>query len=96
MNIHTINEIGIKQIAEQLKSACKPSVFNGWLEDNLIESRRSQEMLSAWATELEGTLNSGNGDEIEISQHLTNSGHVEWLAVTDEGIDVESIKEGAE
>ena len=92
MNNHTINEIGIKQIAEQLKSACKPSVFDGWLEDDLIESRRSQEMLSAWATELEDTLNSGNGDEIEICQHLTNSGHVEWIAVTDEGIDVESTE----
>jgi len=89
MKNHTINTNGIQQIAEQLKAQCKPNVFDGWLEDDLIGSRRSQEMLSSWATELEDVLNSGNGDEIEISQHDTISGHIELLSVTDEGIDIE-------
>jgi len=89
MKKHIINEIGMQQIVDQLKSQCKPSVFDGWLEDDLIGSRRSKEMLSSWATELEDMLNSGNGDEIEISQHDTISGHIEFLSVTDEGIDIE-------
>lgn len=87
MKIYTINENGMQQIVEQLKSKCKPSVFDGWLDDDLIESRRTQEMLSAWATELEDTLNSGDGEEIEISRHDTISGHTEHLSVTDAGID---------
>ena len=87
MKKHIINEIGMQQIVDQLKSQCKPSVFDGWLEDDLIGSRRSKEMLSSWATELEDVLNSGNGDEIEISQHDTISGHTEHLSVTDAGID---------
>jgi hypothetical protein len=90
MKSHTINDIGMKQIAEQLKAKCKPSVFDGWLDDDLIDSRRSQEMLSAWAAELEDVLDSGNGDFVEISQHDTRSGHTEHLSVTDDGI---SIKE---
>ena len=73
----------------ELVLQCKPSVFDGWLDDDLIDSRRSQEMLSAWASDLEDVLDSGNGDEIEISQHDTISGHIEFLSVTDEGIDVE-------
>ena len=87
MKKHTINEIGMQQIVDQLKSQCKPSVFDGWLEDDLIGSRRSKEMLSSWATEIEDMLNSGNGNEIEISQHDTISGHTEHLSVTDAGID---------
>jgi len=87
MKMYTINENGMQQIVEQLKSKCKPSVFDGWLDDDLVESRRTQEMLSAWATELEDTLNSGDGEEIEISRHDTISGHTEHLSVTDAGID---------
>jgi len=71
MKKHIINEIGMQQIVDQLKAQCKPNVFDGWLDDDLIGSRRSQEMLSSWATELEDVLNSGNDDEIEISQHDT-------------------------
>ena len=89
MKTHTINENGMQQIVDQLKSQCKPIVFDGWLDDDLIDSRRSQEMLSAWASELEDVLDSNNGDEIEISHNDTISGHIEFLSVTDEGIDVE-------
>ena len=90
---HTINEIGMQEIVETLRSSCKPSVFDGWLDDDLISSRRSQEMLCAWATELEDVLDSGiYGDEIEISSHKTISGHIGYLSVTDEGIDVEEVE----
>ena len=95
MKSHTINQNGMRQIAEQLKSKCKPSVFDGWLDADLIDSRRSQEMLSAWAADLEDVLDNGNGEagwatSVEISQHDTRSGHTEHLSVTDDGI---SIKE---
>lgn len=91
MKTHIINDIGMKQIAEQLRSKCKPSVFDGWLDADLIESRRSQEILSEWAAELEDVLNSGNGDEIEISQHDTKSGHTEHLSVSEVGINIEEV-----
>ena len=90
---HTVNKLGLEMIRQQLLSRCKPSVVNGWLDDDLISSRRSQEMLCAWATELEDVLDSGiYGDEIEISSHKTISGHIEYLSVTDEGIDVEEVE----
>jgi hypothetical protein len=90
MKTHTINTNGIQQIVEQLKAKCKPSVFNGWLDDDLIDSRESKEMLSSWASDLEAVLDQENGDEIEISEHHTISGHTEFLSVTDEGIDIEN------
>ena len=90
MKTHTINKNGMQQIVDQLKAKCKPSVFNGWLDDDLIDSRESKEMLSAWASDLEETLDSENGDEIEISEHQTISGHTEFIYVTDEGIDIEN------
>ena len=90
MKTHTINKNGMQQIVEQLKAKCKPSVFNGWLDDDLIDSRESKEMLGAWASDLEETLDSENGDEIEISEHQTISGHTEFIYVTDEGIDIEN------
>jgi hypothetical protein len=89
----------MKQIAEQLQSKCKPSVFDGWLDADLIDSRRSQEMVSAWAAELEDALNSGDGEEsvfsstvhVEISQHDTKSGHTEYLSVSEDGINVNEM-----
>ena len=42
MKTHTINKNGMQQIVDQLKSQCKPSVFDGWLEDDLIGSPRHQ------------------------------------------------------
>ena len=90
MKTHTINTNGIQQIVDQLKAKCKPSVFDGWLDDDLVDSRRSQEMLSAWASGLETVLDEENGDEIEISEHQTISGHTEFIYVTDEGIDIEN------
>jgi len=89
MKSHIINDNGMQQIAEQLKAKCKPSVFDGWLDADLIDSRRSQEMLSEWAATLEDVLDSGTGDEVEISQHDTISGHTEHLSVSEDGINVE-------
>ena len=93
MKTHTINKHGMQQIVNQLKAKCKPSVFDGWLDDDLIDSRESKEMLGAWASDLEETLDSKNGDEIEISEHQTISGHTEFIYVTDEGIDTKVTQE---
>jgi len=90
MKTHTINTNGIQQIVDQLKAKCKPSVFNGWLDDDLIDSRESKEMVSSWASDLEAVLDQENGNEIEISEHQTISGHTEFIYVTDEGIDIEN------
>jgi len=84
MNNYKITTQGIAHIAERLLTVCKTTAFDGWLDAELIESKRSQEMLGAWASELEDKLNSGDGDEIEISSDLTKSGHVEWLSVPDD------------
>lgn len=91
MKSHMINENGMQQIVDQLKAKCKPSVFDGWLDDDLINSRRSQEMVSAWAAELEEVLDTGNGDEVEISQHDTISGHTEHLSVTAQGVNIQEV-----
>ena len=77
-------------IRQELLSICKPSVFDGWLDDDLIDSRESKEMVSSWASDLEAVLDQENGDEIEISEHQTISGHTEFIYVTDEGIDIEN------
>tara|TARA_E500000331_G_scaffold355814_1_gene412291 strand:- start:2966 stop:3265 length:300 start_codon:yes stop_codon:yes gene_type:complete len=89
MKRHTINQNGRAQIAQQLKEKTKPSVFDGWLDDDLIDSQRSQEMLSAWADELETKLDEGEGDEVEISKHDTKSGRTEFLYVDEHGYDIE-------
>tara|TARA_B110000259_G_scaffold181422_1_gene223452 strand:+ start:524 stop:967 length:444 start_codon:yes stop_codon:yes gene_type:complete len=90
MKTHTINKNGMQQIVDQLKARCKPSVFDGWLDDDLIDSRESKAMLAAWASDLETVLDDENGDNIEISAHDTISGHTEFLSVTDQGIDIEN------
>jgi hypothetical protein len=93
MKTHTINKNGMQQIVDQLKAKCKADVFDGWLDNDLIDSRESQEMLAAWAHDLETVLDDENGDEIEISEHQTISGHTEFLSVTTEGIDIEFNQE---
>jgi hypothetical protein len=88
MKIHRVNAVGLEMIRQELLSRCKPSVFDGWLDDDLIESKRSQEMLGAWASEIEEALDADNGDFVEVSSSDTRSGHVEHLEIDDSGIDV--------
>ena len=88
MKIHRVNAMGLEMIRQELLSKCKPSVFNGWLDDDLVHSKESQDMLLAWASELEDVLDAANGDSIEVSQFDTKSGHVEDLSISDSGIDV--------
>jgi hypothetical protein len=90
MNIktHRVNKSGLEMIRQQLISRCKPSVFDGWLDDDLASSKRSQEMLGAWASDIESALDAGDGDFVEISSFDTKSGHVEHLEIDDSGIDV--------
>lgn len=88
MKMHRVNKSGLEMIRQELLSKCKPSVFDGWLDDDLIDSKRSQEMLGAWASEIEDALDADNGDFVEVSQFDTKSGHVEHLEIDDSGIDV--------
>ena len=88
MKMHRVNKVGLEMIRQELLSRCKPSVFNGWLDDDLVHSKESQDMLLAWASELEDVLDADNGDSIEVKQFYTKSGHVEDLSISDSGIDV--------
>ena len=88
MKMHRVNKVGLEMIRQELLSRCKPSVFDGWLDDDLSNSSRSQEMLGAWASEIEEALDADNGDFVEVSQFDTKSGHVEHLSISDNGIDV--------
>ena len=85
---HRVNKSGLEMIRKELLSKCKPSVFDGWLDDDLINSKSAQEMLGAWASEIEETLDADNGNSVEISSFDTKSGHVEHLEIDDSGIDV--------
>ena len=85
---HTVNKLGLEMIRQELLSKCKPSVFDGWIDDDLIDSKRSQEMLGAWASEIEETLDADNGDFVEVSQFDTKSGLTEHISIDDSGIDV--------
>ena len=88
MKTHIVNKLGLEMIRQELISKCKPSVFDGWLDDGLIDSKRSQEMLGAWASDIEDDLNSSNAYFVQIDSHLTKSGHFEHLSIDDSGIDV--------
>ena len=85
---HRVNQSGLEMIRQKLRSRCKPSVFDGWLDDDLIDSKRSQEILGAWASEIEEVLDADNGDYVEISCFDTKSGHTEHLEIDDSGVDV--------
>jgi len=88
MKTHIVNKLGLEMIRQELISKCKPSVYDGWLDDDLINSKRSQEMLGAWASDIEDDLNSSNAYFVQIDSHLTKSGHFEHLEIDDSGIDV--------
>ena len=88
MKIHRVNKLGLEMIRQELISKCKPSVFDGWLDDDLIDSKSSQEMLGAWANDLEEALDADNGDFVEVCWSMTESGHVEHLSISDSGFDV--------
>ena len=85
---HRVNKLGLEMIRQELLSKCKPSVYDGWLDDDLIDSKRSQEMLGAWASDIEDDLDSSNAYFVQIDSHLTKSGHFEHLEIDDSGIDV--------
>tara|TARA_R110002033_G_scaffold15382_1_gene43693 strand:- start:3063 stop:3347 length:285 start_codon:yes stop_codon:yes gene_type:complete len=88
MKMHKVNKVGLEMIRQELLSRCKPSVFIEWLDDPLASSSMAQEMLSAWASDIEETLDANNSDFVEISASYTKSGHVEHLEIDDSGIDV--------
>ena len=85
---HTVNKLGLEMIRQELLSRCKSSVFGGWLGDDLIHSKESQNMIGAWASDLEEALDADNGDFVEVCWSMTESGHVEHLSISDSGFDV--------
>ena len=85
---HTVNKLGLEMIRQELLSRCKSSVFGGWLGDDLIHSKESQNIIGAWATNLEEALDADNGDFVEVCWSMTKSGHVEDLSIRDSGVDV--------
>tara|TARA_X000001382_G_scaffold123507_1_gene107363 strand:- start:4082 stop:4402 length:321 start_codon:yes stop_codon:yes gene_type:complete len=91
---HTVNKLGLEMIRQELLSKCKSSAFSGWREDDLIESKRSQEMLKWWASDIkaliEEDLDSSNAYFVQIDSHLTKSGRFEHISIDDSGIDVSS------
>jgi hypothetical protein len=72
----TVNEQGLKEIRDYLSDLHKQDTF-------------TDEQVSAWATEVEDSLNAGNGAEFEIKANDSKSGHVELCRLDDEGYDVE-------
>ena len=88
MKIHRVNAMGLEMIRQELLSKCKPSVFDGWLDDDLIDSKRSKEMIGEWASVIEDDLNASNGYFVQLDSHQTKSGHFEHLEIDDSGIDV--------
>mgnify|MGYP003659885014 CR=1 FL=1 len=85
---HTVNKLGLEMIRQELLSRCKPSVFIEWLDDPLASSSMAQEMLSAWASDIEEALDANNSDSVKIRASYTKSGHFEHLEIDDSGIDV--------
>ena len=85
---HTVNKLGLEMIRQELLSRCKSSVFGGWLGDDLIHSKESQNMIGAWAGDLEDALDADNGDFVEVCWSMTKSGHVEHLSISASGVDV--------
>ena len=85
---HKVNKSGLEMIRQELLTKCKPSVFNGWLDDDLVSSKESQNMIGAWASDLEEALDADNGDFVEVCWSMTESGHVEHLSISDSGFDV--------
>jgi len=87
MKIYNINKVGILEIEKILEVKCKPSYFEDLNSDSFL----------AWAIELEDHMNENErdgcpSDQIEIAPRITDSRHVEWLSVSEEGVDVKNIE----
>tara|TARA_R110002020_G_scaffold423752_4_gene632891 strand:- start:844 stop:1314 length:471 start_codon:yes stop_codon:yes gene_type:complete len=87
MKTFKINKTGMLEIENILTSKCKSSYFD----------RTDGDCILGWAVELEDEMNNvylshGVSDQIEISPHETKSGEVEWLSVSEKGIDVTNIE----
>ena len=74
--MRTVNVQGLKEIRDYLSDLHKQETF-------------TDAQVSAWAAEVEDSLNAGNGAEFEIKAHDSKSGHVELCRLDDEGYDVE-------
>ena len=86
-----INEIGLEEIRETLIERTLESVWDGWLTDeDLKDSKRTMGMLHEWAGMLEDDIDIQGigGGGVEMSRHITKSGHVEMLIVSRLGLEI--------
>ncbi len=76
MTSHKINATGLAEIREYLTDHCNFAV--------------TEKIVQAWASELASALDDEK-NEIEIRAIWTNSGHPEFLSVSEAGVDKEEI-----
>ena len=92
MKIYTINELGLEHIRLQLVDKLAEGRMKEWFEEeHLRDSASTKDMLSAWASDLEDDLNECQDDdwgEVELSQHLSQSGHTEFISVEEGHFDI--------
>jgi len=72
----TVNAQGLKEIRIYLADLHKQETF-------------TDAQVSAWAAQVEDSLNAGNAAEFEIKAHESKSGHVELCQLDDESYDIE-------
>lgn len=87
--MNLVNEIGLEEIRQQLIKKLKPNRYD-YHSDEMIGSKEQDNYLCSYASEIEEAMDdwTKNG-EVELSQHQTKSGHVEFLSVSEDGFYVE-------
>lgn len=82
--MYLINKVGLEEIRQQLIAKLKSNGYD-WQLDEFIGSREQDRLLNAYASDLEDVINDpGMAEaiwEVELSEHTTKSGHVEFLSV---------------
>ena len=90
--MYLMTEEGLEEIRQQLISKLKPNGYD-YQGDDFIGSKEQDHYLEAFAEDLGDAMteymfmgnDSPEGAQVEIGQHLTKSGHVEFISVTKKG-----------
>lgn len=77
-----VNANGIEQIAKALGKFHK-----------LGKDHFTDEMIRAWAADVENSLDNGNDASFEIKSWDSSTGRVELVSITDDGYDFEELSE---
>lgn len=81
--IYTVNNNGLKQIKDILTKN----------HANFQNREPTHSELSAWASDVEDSLNNGNGACFEILNWSTVAGGTKEFTITSEGYDAEEVNE---